>query len=412
MRVIMDPLRKLINIIDNKLLESLEQLRTEIEKKVGKVTDEEDLSDILKYTNRYTLKSEVDKFAAVRQYKDIVSRVILKSLANAGLDEKRVKKFLNKLLTTGILDSQKLLTPRVVHRVEDVIDPANRDVFDLIKIDLFQQISGKIGEKGDVGKGEYMLDIISPSVNRRGAPGDLDIGGTKIELKAGENGRLGPSGSQSLVGRFNTEFMPIVRQLVPKKAKNLPDLTTLNPKQDMSAFSDFFETTPNIKIAMTAMLQMHYPNVSPATIKAVTNKIVSSDGTINGTKLKAEMLKMSYTVYKGEKEFDGIIIMDNNVTSFLYINTPEDMEAVAPLLLTSFPSWTETQSNCMKITLSKTAIGASKSASSRTQSTAAIDKETTDKVNKVVSGKTDIRPPGTKTVTPKKEASAPREKRK
>lgn len=165
----MTDLRKLIDIVNQILLESPEQLRSEIIKRVEKVKDEDDLAHILKYTSRYTIKSEVQKFAAVRQYKDIVSRVILKSLANNGVDEKRTKKFLNKLLADGILDVKTLLTPRVVHKAEDLINPAEKDVFDLIKIDLFNQISGKIGEMGDVGKGEFLLDIISPKVNRRGA---------------------------------------------------------------------------------------------------------------------------------------------------------------------------------------------------------------------------------------------------
>lgn len=407
----MTDLRKLIDIVNQILLESPEQLRSEIIKRVEKVKDEDDLAHILKYTSRYTIKSEVQKFAAVRQYKDIVSRVILKSLANNGVDEKRTKKFLNKLLADGILDVKTLLTPRVVHKAEDLINPAEKDVFDLIKIDLFNQISGKIGEMGDVGKGEFLLDIISPKVNRRGAPGDLDIKGVKIELKAGESGRLGPAGSQSLVGRFNTEFLPLIKQLVPKKVKNVPDSSFFNPKQDMSEFSDFFETTPNIKTALSKILQMHYPNAPAGTIKSMTNKIVSSDGSINGQKLKSEMLKTSYAEYKKEKAFDGVIIMDINVTSFLYVNTPEDIEAVSNSLLVKFPSWVDTQSNCMKVTLSKSAMGTTKTGGGKAPSAQAVDKQTATKTAAVAKGKTGIRPPGTVKATPKA-VSAPRAKRK
>ena len=403
----MTDIRKLINVVDNILVESPQELRTEIGRKIDTIKDEEDLSNILKYTSRYAIKGDVQKFAAVRQYKDIVSRVILKSLANNGIDEKRVKKFLNKLLSDGILDVRALLTPKIVHKAEDIIDPANRDVFDLIKIDLFQQISGKIGEMGDVGKGEFLLDIISPKVKRRGAPGDLDVNGVKIELKAGQNGRLGPSGSQSLVGRFNLEFLPLIKKLVPKKVKNLPPLTAFNPKQDMSEFSDFFETTPNIKLALTTLLQMHYPNVATSEIKAMTSKIVASDGTINGQKLKTEMLKTSYAEYKKEKAFDGIIIMDEGVTSFLYVNTPEDIAAVAGSLKVIYPSWTDTQSNCVKITLTKNAINAGVTKASA----AKIDKETASKVAAVANPKTNIRPPGA-AKAPAKAASAPRAKRK
>ena len=65
------------------------------------------------------------------------------------------------------------------------------------------------------------------------------------------------------------------------------------------------------------------------------------------------MLKASFDLYKKEKEFDGIIIMDSAITKFLYIGSPDDMANSSFLVNSAFPSWTDTQSNAMKVTLAQ-----------------------------------------------------------
>ncbi|HET8688783.1 MAG TPA: hypothetical protein VFM18_19370 [Methanosarcina sp.] len=405
-------IRALINLLEG----NADEIRDKIATRVEKIPDPNDLTDILKFANRYSIKKDVEKFATLRQYKDMVSSVFLQALADANVPETDVKKFLKKLSTDGILNEKTLMTPRKVHSYLDLIDPQFRQIFDLIKIDLFQKIAGKIGEMGDVGKGEYMLDIISPTVNRRGAPGDLDIDGVKIELKAGESGRIGPSGSLSLVGRFPIEFLPTIKKLVPKKVNQIGDPTDFNPKLNMTYFSDFFETPENIKTALTAMLKMHYPTYNVSTI---VNKVVDSRGNINGDELKKEMLKASFTVYKKSKGFDGIIIMDYAVTKFLYISSPEDIAAVSDSLKVKFPSWTDKQSDSIKVTLTA-ASGAStsepSSATSKTTKAAEklAQKKATSKIADIAAGKS------TSTLRPKRSAasastpaaSAPRARRK
>ena len=347
MRDILDRLDK---IQPQELEEAPEDVRQAIQQRVEKIPDETDLLDVLKYTRKYSLKKDVEKFTTLRDYKDTVSSVFLKALADAELPDAQIKKFLKKLAADGILDEKRLMTPRKVHTTKDIIDDAYENVFDAIKTPVFRDISGKIGELGDVGKGEYLLDILSPSVNRRGAPGDLDVDGVKVELKAGENGRVGPAGSQSLAGRFQREFVPVLNKLMPRK--KIPDPTAFNPKLNMSDFTDFFEgDAKKVKTALAYMLEMHYPE--GVDIKKLVNTVVDGSGNINGQQLKREMLAASYQVYRDAKEFDGIIIMDKDITKFLYIGSPDDARAVADSLLVSFPSWTDTQSNAMKITLAK-----------------------------------------------------------
>lgn len=342
-------MRNLLNII-SPLFETPEEVRAQIDDKLEKIPDEADLKDILKFTNRYTIKKDVVSFTTLRQYKDIVSNVLLRALADAEIPEDDVRKFLDKLSNDGILDEKLLLTPGQIHTFEQIVDPEYRSIFDAIKVDVFRDIAGKIGELGDVGKGEYLLDIMSANINRRGAPGDLDISGTKIELKAGENGRLGPAGSMSIAGRFQREFLPVLKELMPEADTSQLDPITFNPKQDMKTFTAFFDSPEKVKTALTAMLKMHYPSYD---VESITNAVVDGSGNINGLKLKEEMLKASFTVYKQEKEFDGIIIMDSAVTKFLYIGSPEDMVRSASLVTVSFPSWNDTQSNAMKLTLAK-----------------------------------------------------------
>jgi hypothetical protein len=347
MRDILDRLDK---IQPQELDEAPDDVRQAIQQRVEKIPDETDLLDVLKYTRKYSLKKDVEKFTTLRDYKDTVSSVFLKALADAELPDTQIKKFLKKLAADGILDEKRLMTPRQVHTTKDIIDDAYENVFDAIKTPVFRDISGKIGEMGDVGKGEYLLDILSPSVNRRGAPGDLDVNGVKVELKAGENGRIGPAGSQSLAGRFQREFVPVLNKLMPRK--KVPEPTVFNPKLNMSDFTDFFEgDAKKVKTALAYMLEMHYPG--GVDIKKLVNTVVDGSGNINGQQLKREMLAASYQVYRDAKEFDGIIVMDKDITKFLYIGSADDARAVADSLLVSFPSWTDTQGNAMKITLAK-----------------------------------------------------------
>jgi len=382
-------MRDLLTIIQP-LFETPEDVRAQIDSKLEKIPDETDLKDILKFTNRYAIKKDVVSFTTLRQYKDIVSNVLLKALADADISEDDVRKFLDKLSKEGILDEKLLLTPGQVHQFAQIVDSEYRTIFDSIKVDVFKDIAGKIGELGDVGKGEYLLDIMSPVINRRGAPGDLDITGTKIELKAGENGRLGPAGSMSLAGRFQREFAPVLQQLMPGTDISLLNPIDFNPKQDMKTFSAFFDQPEKVKKALSAMLSMHYPSYN---VDRITNTVVDGSGNINGLKLKEEMLKASFTVYKQEKEFDGIIVMDSAVTKFLFIGTPEDMAQSASLVTVSFPSWNDTQSNAMKLTLAKGRAPSSTARATTASKVADIDQQIAD-IDKPSQG---IRPPSSDT---------------
>jgi hypothetical protein len=398
-------MRKFIDLI--KLTEDIADVRAKIDDKLDKIPDEGDLTDVLKFANRYTIKKDVVSFTTLKQYKGIVGDVLLNALADAQIPEDDVRTFLDKLSKDGILNEKLLLTSGQVHAFNQIVDPNYREIFDAIKIDVFKNIAGKIGELGDVGKGEYLLDIMSPEINRRGAPGDLDVSGTKIELKAGQNGRLGPAGSMSIAGRFQREFVPVLQELMPETDVSQLDPIAFNPKQDMKTFSAFFDSPDKVKTALTAMLKMHYPSYQ---VETITDAVVDGSGNINGLKLKEEMLKASFTVYKQEKEFDGIIVMDSEVTKFLFIGTPEDMARSANLVSVSFPSWNDTQSNAMKLTLSK-----GRASSSAASTTATTAKATADAIRKQVDGTPTLglRPPGAET-TPRAQreiSNTPREKR-
>jgi hypothetical protein len=114
------------------------------------------------------------------------------------------------------------------------------------------------------------------------------------------------------------------------------------------------------------------------------------------------MLKASFESYKDVKEFDGVIVMDSAITKFLYIGSGDDLVASADQLTVSFPSWTDQQSNCMKMTLAKrgTPIGGGSAKSSA---------KSAPKPSVMTGKKVDIRPIG---ATPKpKKADLGRERR-
>jgi hypothetical protein len=104
--------------------------------------------------------------------------------------------------------------------------------------------------------------------------------------------------------------------------------------------------------------------------------------------------------------------MDANVTSFLYINSPDDMAAVANQLLVSFPSWTDAQGNCMKVSLSKTAMGGASAGKSAPGAViTSVDTVTKKKAANIENPHVDIRPPGTPKKAKIHEVSPPRARR-
>jgi hypothetical protein len=335
-------------ITENFITETPENVRSQILNKISQVQDEPDLINILKYANQYTFKQDVGNLATIKGYKDIVSNIILQAIGNVDAPETTVRAFLKRLSTDGIIKENLLLTPGAVHQMDQIIDVKFLPIFKAIQMDLFEKISGKIGEKGDVGKGEYLLSILSPRIVRRGAPGDLAIAGVKVELKAGESGRLGPSGSQSLAGRFEEFFGIISKQKLIPPETPMPNPVDLNFSLTMQKFSAFFENNPQkVTKALSIMLKMHYPTLDTVTMA----RSIVAGGQINGAQLKTQMLAASYSVYQASKEFDGVLLTDYGINRYLYINTPESAAAAAPFLSIKWPSWTDTQSNTIKIQL-------------------------------------------------------------
>lgn len=346
-------MRNLIDIIKEmeQVNESPEEVRSAIVDRVQNMSDEQDLTDVLKYTNRFNIKQDVSQFANLRKYKDVVSKVLLKSLANANLPTDQVRDFLKKLSTDGIINTGVLLTPGVPHSIDSIIDSNYRSEFDAIKGDLYTQLGGKhTGEKGSVGNGEFLLSIMSPKINRSGGgTGDLDIDGTTVELKAGKNGRIGPEGTQQLYGRFKREFLPVIEKLVPEKASLATNPADFNFTR-LPFFTEFFETEHNVKEALSHMLKMIYPDYDT---RSIADIVVGGGGVINKDELKSEMLKASYSSYQKAKGFDGIMIMNADVTTFLYINTPEQMAKAASSLGAILPRWEDKQSDSIKVSLLK-----------------------------------------------------------
>jgi hypothetical protein len=341
------------------ILEDPNQVKAMIMSRLKEIQDEEDLVDILKYANRYSFKSDVSQLADVKGYSSQVSDVIMSSLGNVTAEPAHIKSFIKKLTSTGIINAQTLLQTGVIHNLEELIDKNFIDIFNQIKRDLFEKISGKIGEVGDVGKGEYLFSILSPQIARRGAPGDLNIAGKKVELKAGESGRLGPcKGQMPLSGRFE-EFIARC-----EKAKFLPAGSSANT-QEFGKFSDYnFSLNMNkfcqlfdnqqqrIVGGLKIMLDMHFPGYSGNTEIA---KTCVKGGSIDGYTLKRELLGAAYATYQAAKNFDGVILIDYGVSRFLYVNTIENVKAIGDFVGVKYPSWTDTQSNTVKFQLNKKA---------------------------------------------------------
>lgn len=337
------------------LLEDPNQVRAMILARLKEIQDEEDLMQILQFTKKYHFKGDVGQLADIKGYSSQVSDIIMASLGRVNAEPEHIRAFIKKLTSTGIIKASTLLQAGQVHSLEQLIDRHFLDIFTQIKKDLFEKISGKIGEVGDVGKGEYLFSILSPQIYRRGAPGDLSIAKTRVELKAGESGRLGPAkGQMALAGRFE-EFIARC-----EKAKILPKGSSINIaefgpasaynfKLNMSQFCALFENNPkNIKAGLKIMLDMTFPGYAGNSEMA---SACVAGASIDGYALKRELLGAAYATYQSAKQFDGILLIDYDVSRFIYLNTPENAKSIGDFVTVKFPSWTDQQSNTVKIQL-------------------------------------------------------------
>jgi len=340
------------------LLETPDQVRDQIIKKVSKIKDEGDLTDINKFANQYFFKKDVANVAKAKNYQDTVSNVILQAVGRIDAPPRLVKEFLNAIATTGILAENKLLTPNVVHSLSSIIDPKYSQIFSQIQLDLFNKLSGvDLGDQGAVGKGEYLLSILSPIIIRRGAPGDVAIDNTKVEIKAGKNGRIGPAGSVSLIGRLPKFIDKCIKTGILTQEyvnQNPADAKNLSFKLDMSDFSSYFENDPKrVLAALSIMIKMHYPSLNSDEIAgSMVNGAI-----IDGASMKREMLRAAYSTYQSAKGFDGILITDLGINKYLYINTPDSAANAAPLLVVGYPTWGGGQTDSVKVTLGKRNVG-------------------------------------------------------
>lgn len=334
------------------ILETPEEVRSEIIQKISKIQDEPDLINVLKFTKQYAYKKDVGKLSTVKGFKDSVSNIILQAVGNVDAPDTLIRAFLKRLSTDGVIKENLLLTTGMVHLMDDIVDKKFLGIFNAIKLDLFEKISGKMGEMGDVGKGEYLLSILSPRIVRRGAPGDIAIAKTKVELKAGESGRLGPAGSQALAGRFDEFYSLCNKNKLITRGTKLPNPVDMNFTLNMSKFSAFFgNEQARVSRALAIALKMHYPTLNTT---AMAKSIVRG-GQINGQELKAQMLAASYSVYQAAKGFNGILLTDYGINRYLYMNTPQSAASAGNFVTVKFPSWTDTQSNTMKIQLKSSA---------------------------------------------------------
>ena len=334
------------------MLETPEEVRSEIIQKISKIQDEPDLINVLKFAKQYAFKTDVKKLSTIKGYKDTVANIILQAVGNVDAPDTLIRVFLKRLSTDGVIKENLLLTTGMVHMMDDIVDKKFLGIFNAIKLDLFEKISGKMGEMGDVGKGEYLLSILSPRIIRRGAPGDIAIAKTKVELKAGESGRLGPAGSQALAGRFDEFYSLCNKNKLISKGSKLPNPVDMNLTLNMGKFSAFFgNDQARVSKALAIALKMHYPTLNTT---AMVKTIVNS-GQINGQELKSQMLAASYSVYQASKGFDGILLTDYGINRYLYMNTPQSAASAGNFVTVKFPSWTDTQSNTIKIQLKSSA---------------------------------------------------------
>ena len=117
---------------ENLVLETPEQVRSEIVQKISKIQDEPDLVNVLKFAKQYAFKTDVNKLSTIKGYKDTVSNIILQAVGNVDAPDTLIRAFLKRLSTDGIIKENLLLTTGMVHRMDDIVDKKFLGIFNAI----------------------------------------------------------------------------------------------------------------------------------------------------------------------------------------------------------------------------------------------------------------------------------------
>jgi hypothetical protein len=163
----------------------------EVEKEIEDATSKEDLINIIQALNLSSEQlSRLKKVISNLNVTDSLSGFLSKMSSEKNISKSEINKFENLIKDKGL----ELEFSKYFENPSD-LDLNTSNFTNLIPgikkedlIDLYQKMEGTIEKTVSIGPGEVIFSILFKNVKKRESKGDLDVGGTNVELKASTGG--------------------------------------------------------------------------------------------------------------------------------------------------------------------------------------------------------------------------------
>lgn len=297
----------------------------------------------------------------VRNFKAAFGETVLR---DRKITQEDLSQFLNDAIDSHIIDMNAMVGTNEGNIGRFITNPKHKEIFDVIKDDIFSYIPGGTG--ANIGPGEVALTMFGNPI-RKGDIGDLEIDGVMYEVKGGRT-----RGKESgYGGRLNgkavlkpTSGLRVINEYFKKKLPDVPAVAKSEKGKPISRFNWNpkginnlnFVVGENIKrkdrkIAFMQGLMYELWSTLITNHEEIKNfdqkvlSIVEADGNIdpaNAMRITTELLYESYALSDGEKvrgkpQFN-IIVLNAGTLNYQIIRKPQDISKVQ---IVGGISWTD-----------------------------------------------------------------------
>ena len=345
-------------ILGDKAVMSALQASAETHRQTGK---EERSAEIQQFFSG--LEDQLKTLAAKAAPNDKISKDIVRNfkaafgetvLRDRKITQEDLSQFLNDAIDSHIIDMNAMVGTNDDNVGRFITNPKHKEIFDVIKDDIFSYIPGGTG--ANIGPGEVALTMFGNPI-RKGDIGDLEVDGIMYEVKGGRT-----RGKESgYGGRLNgkavlkpTSGLRVINDYFKKKLPNVPAVVKNEKGKAISRFNWNSKGINNLNFVVNENIKRKDRKVAfmqglmyelwstlitnHEEIKNFDQKVLSMvgpDGNIdpsNAIRITTELLYESYALSDGEKvrgrpQFN-IIVLNAGTLNYKIIRNPKDISKV------------------------------------------------------------------------------------
>jgi len=280
--------------------------------------DSETLDNILHMVNPNSgdvdsLINGVISNTAWKSKREEISDQVYASLRRSKMRSTDQERILNAIHKDELVLHDRILKSGKTMNFMEIINPVYADLLENLA-PLLVNITTKPGKTG-VGRGEFALPFMSPSIIKSDRGGDLIINGIRVELKSG--GRFSGYETHTPDSSIRKEFYDQLSKLdgfhLSTHHNYSPNNKGIKQINDIVK-NNFAEVSDRVKfikklISIICKIYSRAHDSSIVTRFIANNKYISTDGLINTDTFIKEFCYMQYEYYENVDHFKGVLFI-------------------------------------------------------------------------------------------------------